>query len=131
MKRLKEITLHNWKIKIFSFFIGISLWFYINNSREITKVSFHTLNITVARNIPVMVKNVKREYFYLNPEKVDIYFLEERNKRVKKVEIFKPYIEPENMEIGEKRLIDVKIEKPENIIIFKIVPSKIVVIRRR
>lgn len=125
---LKKIILHNWKLKLISLFLGVSLWFYVINLKEGEGFKIKSLPIHLAKNIPVSIINDKNGEFYVYPETVDILFIKEGKGSIIKPNIFKPYVRLKNRK--ERQLLPVEIEKNKEMVILKIEPEKVWAIRR-
>jgi len=129
MENFKKIITHNWKLKLFSLFIGVIIWGYILNLKGRTAPYFQ--NILIAKNIPVFVKNQNSYGFLFSPPTVNVYFVREKKSIFIRPRVFKIYVNTENLAAGEKKSIPVEVEEKKGIVIIKVVPDKILVIRRK
>jgi len=130
MKGIKKIIIHNWKLKLFSFFIGITMWFYVLNIKERSNhyvENLQNVSISIAKNIPIEIKSLSSQKVLISPKNVDIYYIR-RDKNFFILPRFKAYIEYPGID-KENDTLPVQVEKNEEIVIIKIVPERVTITR--
>ncbi|MCM8768262.1 MAG: hypothetical protein NC911_01045 [Candidatus Omnitrophica bacterium] len=129
-KKWLWVITHHWRLKIYAFLIGSTLWFYVLSSSGDKGRFFQTVSLKSARGIPVKVDSQASDRWEIIPGSVDIYFVSRTKHSFFSDKFFRPTVHPPDEEIAESQ-VPVSVSADPAVSIIKVEPEKVLVRRRK